>query len=472
MVVKRNKNNNRSTPKTKKKSKSRRNVKRNIPGAYSGVNRTNFMTRYLDNTTIRVSGFDLIYNIEDSIYDGPFCVIPANPAYWEGTRIAAIANAYSQYRPISISFEYFPQVSTMTNGNVIAGTLWNNVPGSNTTRQALATSNGGKLFPIYQKAKINVKLRSNLQQNLFSFQGYMGNDVSPFTFIAMSQNANNIKPGYFMVHYVYDFKNPIGEGFEYSTEVKTAGSVQANDVWDNTTALLLSQTTLASIGTKLLVRVIDGVIQYFLGGSRIGLAADVILKLFKSRSNLNAQYDDEIIDDSESNVFTGAYASLMNTEAGVSVTHQFQLPKRITKSDLITFKQAISGYDYSQVAGLFCTLKYRSTNRADFTLYMLSKVVETIPDDWYVFRLSTPIGDEYSFRYRSAPPNDTNNVACTQSSVIMNDSINVPLTYVLSIPAQGVTIKDVYIGDDDIEALDRQVKILRLVRNDIIQHNN
>lgn len=460
------KNNNR-----RKSNKARTRVRNNIPGAYTSVNKTNFVTRYLDNTTIRVSGFDLIYNIEDAIYDGPFCVIPANPAYWEGTRIAAIANAYSQFRPISISFEYFPQVSTMTNGNIIAGTLWNNVPGSNTTRQALATSNGGKLFPIYQKAKINVKLKSNLQQNLFSFQGFLGNDVSPFTFLAMSQNANNIKPGYFMVHYVYDFKNPIGEGFEYSTEVKTAGSMQTSDVWDSTTAMLLSQTTLASIGTKLLVRVIDGAIQYFLGGSRIGLAADVILKLFKSRSNLNAKYDDEMIDDSESNVFTGAYASLMNTEAGVSVTHQFQLPKRITKSDLVTFKQAMSGYDYSQVAGLFVELSYRSTNRADFKLFMLSKVTETIPDDWYVFRLDTPIGDEYSFRYRTAPPNETNNVACTQASVIMNDSISVPLTYVLSIPAQGVSIKDVYIGDEDVESLDRQIKTLRVVNNNLNTNN-
>lgn len=454
--------------KTNKRNVRVKNVKknkptrpRNIPGAYSATNRTTFNTRYLDNTTIRVQGYDLIYNIEDSIYDGPFCVIPANPAYWEGTRVASIANAYSQYRPISIHFDYYPQVSTMTNGNIIAGTLWNNVPGNGATRQALATSNGGKLFPIYQKASINVKLKTNLQQNLFNFQGFLSNETNPFTFIAMSQNVNNIKPGYFMVHYVYDFKNPIGDGFEYATDVKTAGDVNIDDIWDNTTAMLLTETTLAAIGTKLLVQFIDGAVQYFLGGSRIGIAADVILKLFKSRSNLNSKYEEELNDDAESNVFTGAYATLMSTEAGVSVSHQFVLNKRITKDDFVTFKTANSGTDYSQVAGLFFTLEWRSANRADIKLYMLSRVTDTIPDDFYVFRVGTPIGYEYSFYKRTQPPNDTNNVACTQASTIMNDSITIPLTYTLALPANPVIIKDVYFGEDEQTTSNRGIKILR-----------
>jgi hypothetical protein len=461
------KNKSQSGPR-QKRPKQRVQSRKYIPAAVTNVNKTKFTTQYIDNTTLRVSGFDLIYNIEDSVIDGPFCVIPANPAYWEGTRIAAIANAYSQYRPLSISFEYFPQVSTMSNGNIIAGTLWNNVPGNNTTRQALATSNGGRLFPIYQKATINVKLQSNLQQNLFSFQGFLGNDVSPFTFIAMSQHTNNIKPGYFMVHYVYDFKNPIGEGFEYSTQVVTSDTIKPNDVWDNTTAMLLTETTLASIGTKLLVRVVDDVVQYFLGGSRLGMAANVILKLFKSRSNLNAKDDEEVINDSEANVLTGAYVSLMNTEAGVSVTHQFTLPKRITLDDLVTFKVANSGSDYSQVAGLFCTVTKRSSNRADLEFYMLSKVVETIPDNFYVLKTSTPIGDEYSFYKRTQPPNDTNNVACTSASLVMNDSINFNLTYTLALPAQPVKIKDVYLGtEEQIEAGAARLKVLKPVVNSI-----
>lgn len=445
------------------KRKTNKRIRTRKPAAYVKTNRTAFVTKVVDNTTIRVSGYDLIYNIDENIVDGPFCVIPANPAYWEGTRVATIANAYSQYRPIKVKFHYNPQVSTMTNGNIIAGTLWNNVPGSNTTRQALATSNGGKLFPIYERASCDIKLKANLQQNLFNFQGFLSNEVNPFTFIAMSQHSNNLVPGYFMVEYVYEFKNPIGDGFEYSTKVMTADSVTVGDVWDNTTAMLLSETTLASIGTKLLVKVVENAVEYFLGGSRVGLAAGLLIKLFKSRSALNAKIDDDIQNDSESNILTGAYASLMNTEAGVSVTNQFQLPTRITKDDFVTFKVAQNGYDYEQVAGLFFKLKYRSENRADIELYMLSKVVETIPDDMYVFKIATPIGDEYSYIMRRNPPDHTNNVACTQSSVIMNESITIPLTYTLALPANPTVIKDVYIGVQPQAELTNGLKVLRPV---------
>lgn len=63
--------------------------------------------------TVTVKGNDLVTSIPHEIIatDGNlsiFSVIPANPAYWGGTRIAQLAPAYANYRPISLTFHYVP----------------------------------------------------------------------------------------------------------------------------------------------------------------------------------------------------------------------------------------------------------------------------------------------------------------------------------------------------------------------------
>lgn len=375
---------------TKRKPKTRN---RSIPAARTSTNRSTFQQRQLDNTTIRVSGYDLIYNLDDVVVDGPFCVLPANPAYWTGTRVANIASSYAQFRPLKLEFCYHPQVSTMTSGNVVVGTLWNNTSGGTNTRQTLATSNGGRIFPIYQPATVPIQLKSNLQKNLYDFQGYLGSDSNPFVFIALSQHANNIVPGYFMVRYVYDFKNPLGEGNDYDTDVTLAGDVKQEDVWDNTTALLLTETTLASIGTELIVKVIDNAVQFFLGGSRIGVLADCLVKLFKNRPKTQSQFQDDLEDLSQSNTLEDAMINLVNIENGSSVTIQFHAPFRITMDDLIPYNTYKASADVKKAAGFFFVVRKIGLGRYNVGLLALATTSENIPDDYYVLKTRTVVPD-------------------------------------------------------------------------------
>lgn len=62
---------------------------------------------------MRVEGCDLVTSLSNDVLttDGElslFTCIPANPAYWTGTRIGQLAPAYVNYRPVSITFHYIP----------------------------------------------------------------------------------------------------------------------------------------------------------------------------------------------------------------------------------------------------------------------------------------------------------------------------------------------------------------------------
>lgn len=276
---------NKARSKASKRRKRTRSTRSNIPAAQSSQNKSRFTTQSLSGSSVRVRGYDLVYSSsEDSVTaEGAFCVIPCNPAYWTGTRVARVATAYSQYRPLRFNVHYFPQVSTMTNGLVTGGTIWNNDTSPEAIQQALATSNSGKIYPVYTKATHNVDLKSCLSQNLFTFSGYISNETNPFLFVALTQHYEGISPGYYMVEYEYDFKNPIGEGAEYDTSTRSVGEIGREDVWENTTAVLMSSSLALSIGTTLIVKLVEGAIQFFLDGSRLGMAANLVVKLFKSR---------------------------------------------------------------------------------------------------------------------------------------------------------------------------------------------
>jgi hypothetical protein len=360
----------------------------NMPAARINRNRA-FMNQVRSGNSVRVSGYDLIYNTEEGIVQGPFCVVPCNPAYWTGTRISTVANSYSQFRPISMRFDYYPQVSTMNNGNVMVGTIWNNNTNTNNLQQTLATSNGGKIFPVYSSCRIPIKLQTNLAQNLFDFQGYLDSKTNPFMFIATTQQSNNIIPGYFMVSYCFEFKNPIGEGFEYDTEVKTAGSISKDDVWETTTGVLLTSTTAAAIGTKLILQVVDGAVQYFLGGSRVGLIADCILKLFKSRPKQVTKLNDNLEDLSESNTITQLNLKLEFEHSGSAVVQYFSIQEKLTLEHFKSWKTHISGAEYTKVGGLFAKLIEVGPGRYNIGLMCVSNTTETVPEDLYLLKTST-----------------------------------------------------------------------------------
>lgn len=97
---------------------------------------------------MHVAGCDLVRPVPQNVTSKTdlgelFSVIPANPAYWTGTRVAQLAPGYQQYRPLAFTWEYIPQVAVTQPGTVTMGTLWDTSVNNNDLQQTLVTSNGG-----------------------------------------------------------------------------------------------------------------------------------------------------------------------------------------------------------------------------------------------------------------------------------------------------------------------------------------
>lgn len=198
--------------------------RRNLAAAYTKGFKREFNILRQTGTSMRVRGRDLIYkipnNLESNNNTDVITVIPCNPAYWTGTRMAAISAGYQNYRPIIFKISYVPQCAVTQQGNVIGGTIWNMSPNDSNLQQTLRTSNGGMLTQCYKPFTTNIELGTNLQFNLFRMGGKFDQESNPFIYIAMSigtkdGNSNNIIPGYFYVHYEYELKNPIGDTIKY-----------------------------------------------------------------------------------------------------------------------------------------------------------------------------------------------------------------------------------------------------------------
>lgn len=207
-----------------RKPRIRRN-RRRMPAAMTDKFEKQFSVVSQTNNTMRVRGRDLIYQIPDDITavsqdTNVITVIPANPAYWTGTRISALASGYQNYRPLKFTLNYVPQCAVTQQGNVIAGTLWNQAPTDNNLQQTLRTSNGGMLTQCYARAMTSVNLKTNLQFNLYRMAGEFNQESNPFVFLALAVgcvdlNGRKINPGYFYVSYEFIFKNPIGNTIMY-----------------------------------------------------------------------------------------------------------------------------------------------------------------------------------------------------------------------------------------------------------------
>jgi len=219
-----------SKPQTKKPRKTKRprpRVRkpipraRGIPAARAKKFDRRFVIRRQGGNSVRVAGRDLIYAIPDLLTSpvqttNVIAVIPANPVYWTGTRIAALASGYQNYRPIRFVVNYVPICAVTQQGNVIGGTIWEDGISGDNIQQSLRTSNGGFLTQCYSPYTIAVRPKSNLQFNLYRIGGEFNEKSNPFLYMAIAigcVNASNqrIVPGYFYVTWEYELKNPIGK---------------------------------------------------------------------------------------------------------------------------------------------------------------------------------------------------------------------------------------------------------------------
>lgn len=204
--------------------RNRRRRRRALPAAFTKSFKREFNILRQTGTSMRVKGRDLIYKIPTNLQSNNntdiITVIPCNPAYWLGTRMAAISAGYQNYRPILFKITYVPQCAVTQQGNVIGGTIWNMSPNDANIQQTLRTSNGGMLTQCYKTFTANIELGTNLQFNLFRMGGKFDQESNPFIYLAMSigtkdSNNNTIIPGYFYVNYEYELKNPIGDTIKY-----------------------------------------------------------------------------------------------------------------------------------------------------------------------------------------------------------------------------------------------------------------
>lgn len=234
--------------------KTRPSAFRALPAAYTSHVRARFTILSKNSNRCVVSGCDLVYSIPATLTasgDTIFTVIPCNPSYWLGTRIARIAPAYQNYRPLSFKVSYIPQVAVTQAGIVFMGTLWDQAAPTENIQQSLVTSNGGQLTQCYIPADSRITLGSNLQQNLFKTTGALSTDTNPFLFLAGVRGAS-VVPGYFYVTYKYEFKNPIGEAWTFiNSGLSTISELPTQQPTANGTLILLNQVGALGPGTQL-----------------------------------------------------------------------------------------------------------------------------------------------------------------------------------------------------------------------------
>lgn len=101
------------------------------------------------NNVLDVSGTDL-WAVTDSkgLDNDIFVVVPANPIYWIGTRLAGIASVYQQYKPVTFHIKYVPTCATTTPGLVTLGFLMNGISPDRSDLNVLLANSGVPFWMI------------------------------------------------------------------------------------------------------------------------------------------------------------------------------------------------------------------------------------------------------------------------------------------------------------------------------------
>lgn len=265
-------------------------IPRALPAAYSKHVASRFRVVSRSQNSLTLSGCDLVYSIPNTVSttsSGIFVCIPCNPAYWKGTRIAQMAPAYLNYRPIQFTASYVPQVAVTQAGSVFMGTLWNTAPVSNDLQQTLVTSNGGLLTPCYTPADTTVTLATNLPYNLFTIGGSLSEQSNPFNFFAGIAGPNMLAPGYFYISYTYEFKNPVGTALTFARSDPGQFSTLAPPVAENVSlvtfeSLTETQTGSISIGAGAVLDVENNGNKYYYRGTEVYVPPATVCQYFSN----------------------------------------------------------------------------------------------------------------------------------------------------------------------------------------------
>lgn len=195
-------------------------VPRGILAGYgSAVTASFYQQRRGDGEVVR--GFDLVtspYDPSVLTYPNISYFITANPAAWNGTRIAAIAGGYQNYRPLRFKIHYRPQVGSTSTLSMFIGTVWQNtyITSRDSIEPSLVTSPGGTYLPAWQSCCSVVPLGRRLPQRMFPIRDPDFSTV-PFSVVCRASDGGPSStaapmPGRIFIEYVYEFRNAIGSG--------------------------------------------------------------------------------------------------------------------------------------------------------------------------------------------------------------------------------------------------------------------
>jgi hypothetical protein len=268
----------------------RRFVTRTIPAASAKTFRRKFTVLRQGGNSVRVTGRDLIYPIPDSLVSpvqatNVMAVIPANPVYWTGTRIAALASGYQNYRPIKFKVSYVPICAVTQQGNVIGGTIWDDGIAADNIQQSLRTSNGGFLTQCYVPYDTTIRPKSNLQFNLYRVGGDFDQNSNPFLFVAISigcidSSDRRIVPGYFYVTWSFELKNPIGKVSAYYNSGLTTYSTYTPQM--NNTVVNLQTTTDIPFGAYINIETEESSNAAYYNGTPVTIESTTPVWIFQS----------------------------------------------------------------------------------------------------------------------------------------------------------------------------------------------
>ena len=237
-----------SNKKSKRKGNKRRRVGRMAKSAgpqgllagYGSPITTTFMTTSIGDGLV-VRGFDLVSSFE--LGQNISYYITANPAAWNGTRIAGIASAFQNYRPKKFVIHYRPQVGSTDNRSLFIGTIWqtNYITSRSSLEPSCLTSPGGVYTPAWQSATTVVNLATNLPQRMFPLRDPEQSTVPFAVYCRASEGGPSAEaasmPGRIFIEYEYEFRNAIGAstvGFQPSTvaslSIGTGGSIGTDQV--------------------------------------------------------------------------------------------------------------------------------------------------------------------------------------------------------------------------------------------------
>lgn len=410
-VIKNNKLKNKKSRKIRKlrrvvrrlrRVRRRRRIGNRLPAAFTKTVPKTFNTMQLNGTTATVSGTDLIYKIPTTAITTNntqvITMIPANPAYWTGTRIAAIAQGYQNYRPLLFQVHYVPQCAVTQQGNVLAGTLWNEVPTSDNLQQTLKTSNGGILTQCYKPATARIRMKSNLQYNLYRMGGPIDQESNPFIFIALQigcLNSNNqpIVPGYFYITYKYVLKNPIGTGITYRN--RGIALITSEDTYfANAVAYLLNSATINSLKME------------------VGMRLDIE----KGESNYKIMYNDTFLQDAADS--TQYYWILENEPTAINSNTRSAFKNQIPYNGVNT-----------TLSGNITIYKDRPIAYQTGNYYHI--LYNTIDESAYV-----NIGQDTIYYTLVSPPADYGPMTSNTASVLLFEP---PITSYILVPADNKT---------------------------------